>query len=260
MSKSHTDSGLLVYVQPDELWAFFMLNKEKLRDEMCLVAENEETGYELRLDIEGDYPLLRVYYKGEAEYGQYIYTRRDAPSVMRGLVLSRLCPVIEESDIPDDQGDAAETDRPDEGDEDFNEICDGMINMREETLLWATGDFLATLLNNGHSDDLYQGDIPEAVLDSVCKMLARRFKISVFRPTWVPVGKTEEENYVEYPYLDTDKPGVIVGEPNSYEDVIDYIDTQYDDDDDDDIPEEPDDDDQDDDQDDGEARDDFPVS
>lgn len=249
MSKCHTDSGLLVYVQPDELWAFFALNKAKLREEMCLVAENKETKYELRLDIEGDYPLLRVYYNGEMEYGQYIYTRRDAPSVMRGLIFSRLCPVIEETDIPDDQGGGVETGCPDEDDGDFNAICDAMIDMREEVLFNAAGDFLSVLLND-LDDSLYKGDLPESILDGVCKMLARRFKISVFRPTWVQVGKTKDETYEEYPYLDTDKPGVTAGEPNDYTEVIEYLD-QCDDGDDEPDGDVPDDDDK---------RDDLPVS
>lgn len=228
MSVCRTESGLRVYIKPEEIWPFFMANKERLRKEMCLVAENEDTKYELRLDIDGDYPVLRIFYDGEAEYGQYIATGGDAPSITRGLILTRLCPVLEESDIPDDQNAevAAGENCPDEDDDGFNEICQAMIDVREEQLYSAVGDFLSTLLNKC-SDDLYGGDMPDAILDSVCTILARRFKISVFRPTWLPVKGGEEEVYEEYPYLDTDKPGVIAAEPLDYNEATDYLDAQF---------------------------------
>lgn len=232
MSACRTGSGLKVYIQPDDIWAFYQQNQAKLNKEMCLVAENTETKYDLRLDIENSYPLLRVFHDGEMEYGQYIPSSKDAPSIMRGLVLTRLCPVIEDSDIQDDLDDDVDeeyTDEDSKDDANFSAVCQAMIDMREERLGSAVGDFLSILLNDC-SDRTYQGEIPEVILDSVCKILARRFKISVFRPTWVPSGEGAEETYDEYPYLDTDKPGVIAGEPNDYRDATDYLYEQLDDD------------------------------
>lgn len=214
MDTYHTMTGLEVYVQPKDLWEFFMSNRAKLREEMCCIAENTDTGYELRLDIAGDYPVLRVFYKGEAEYGQYIATSKEAPSAMQVLVLSRLCPVIESSDLPDDT--PPDDDEYDEADMD---ILQAMIDMREEELGTAVQDFLYALFN-GPIDPRCPDNIDETILDSVCKMLARRFKISVFRPTWVPNG--DEESYEEYPYLRVDRASTIATEPSSYEDAVAY--------------------------------------
>lgn len=215
MDTYHTMTGLEVYVQPKDLWEFFMSNRAKLREEMCCIAENTDTGYELRLDIAGDYPVLRVFYKGEAEYGQYIATSKEAPSAMQVLVLSRLCPVIESSDIPDDA--IPDDDEYDEADMD---ILQAMIDMREEELGTAVQDFLYALFN-GPIDPRCPDDISEVILDSVCKMLARRFKVSVFRPTWVPCGG-DNETYEEYPYLNTDRASTIATEPSSYQDALAY--------------------------------------
>lgn len=241
MGVCRTDSGLKVFIKPEKVWDFFMANRDKLKREMCMIAMNESTKYELRLDIEGEYPLLRVFYNGESEYGRYITNRTDAPAIIRGVILTQLCPVVEETEVPDDQDDDV---APSRDDEEFDVVCQAMIDMREDHLYAAAGDFLTALLNTC-SSDIYSGEIPEAVIENVCKMLARRFKISVFRPTWKSAENGEAETYEEYPYLDTDKPDTTVGEPLSYEDAMEHLDEQsYCDDD----------------EEQGTERDDFPVT
>ncbi len=217
MDTYHTMTGLVVYIRPEDLWEFFMANRSKLRQEMCCVAENADTGYELRLDIEGDYPILRVFYKGDAENGEYIATSQEAPTVMRRLVLTHLCPVIEESDIQDDSPPT------DDGDDEYDEadmnILQAMVDMREEELDSAVEDFLYSLFN-GPIDERCPDNLKETILDGVCKMLARRFKVSVFRPTWVPNG--DQETYDEYPYLNTERANVIATDPCSYQAAMEY--------------------------------------
>ena len=208
--------GVKIHIQPDETWSFFDENLDRLKEEMVEIAANEDTGHAVYLTEDGGYPLLFVYRGDSKIYEEYAVSRKDCEDTVKNIYFKYLFPVIvckpNELFVDDDKEYMDDVDRPDIDDEEYyEELLNDAIYEREDELHFATTDFLEVALNCTGLEDLKQnyGDIIDDFLEDMCVVLAQKYSISVYRPTWVPDEANDEcEVYVEYPYLELDDDGI----------------------------------------------------
>lgn len=200
------DLGVKIHVPADEVWSFFQKNKDRLSEEMVLIAENEETEYSLYLTEEDGLPLFSMC-KGddEPEYEEGAINEKDCADTAKQCCVKYLMPVIvnsskgyggvwneEEDDIPFSYRDEQEE----------------IIENREWELLFAMADFIITATkDNTCSDgsdyiDTYGADLVQEILDEVLQKLAEEYGLSIYRPMMVNDDETGGDMLIEYPYND----------------------------------------------------------
>lgn len=205
--------GVIIHIEPEEIWQFFQKNKKRLKKEMVLIAENEDTGYALYLTEEDGLPLFSVCKDdNDPEYEEGAINEKDCTDTAKQCCVKYLRPVVVHSkkyaSSPEYEDDDYWCDTPSKKEQ------DELIENRELELLFAMGDFLMAATNDNTcadgSDyvDTYGADLVMDVLDYFLQTLAEDYGLLVYRPTMVDDDDTGEEVLVEYPYND----------PSEYED------------------------------------------
>lgn len=188
--------GVIIHIEPEEIWQFFQKNKKRLKKEMVLIAENEETEYALYLSEDEGLPLFSVC-KGddEPEYEEGAVNEKDCADTAKQCCVKYLMPVTVRSKKK------YGTDSSAKSEEEYT------IESREWELLFAMAEFIRTATNDDScadgSDyiDTYGADEVMEILDDTLTALADR-GMPVYRPMMVDDDMTGEELYVEYPYND----------------------------------------------------------
>lgn len=221
-------SAVQIHLSSYEVWTFFENNEERLGKEMVCIAENKDTGYSVFLEEKSGIPFFKIFRDEEFEYGEAATCAFDCREVAQKLYRKYLFPITVQEDkywqdIPqyEDDDDMPPSDDMDE--DELIQALDDIVYERDDELCLAAQDFLSTLLNvmPGEVELLLKNeDIFTEFIDAVCEMLAERFKISVYRPQWIPDG--DVQNFVEYPYLAVDDETTIAGVPSDFGD-FNYI-------------------------------------
>ncbi len=184
-----------IYVEPDDTWDFFDDNLYRLKEEMVLIAENEETEYSVFITENNGNPLFSVC-KGDAapEYEAESSDEIDCVNTAEVLYMQYLYPVVVvdgHSIQLDDIDDESATRR--------QELEDGQYE-REDELTMALCEFLEIVLQGDfcfeESCDL---KMVEDTLDYILKYLTKNWNFSIYRPMFIDDGNGGEV-YSEFPY------------------------------------------------------------
>lgn len=187
--------GIIVHIEPYEIWDFFQNNKKRLKKEMVLIAENEETEYALYLTEDDGLPMFNVCKgDGEPEYEEGAVNKNDCTDTAQRCCANYLMPVTVRSRRR--YGGALEQEQEE------------IIENREWELLFAMADFLMTVTKDDTCSDgsdyvdTYGADVVQDILDELLPVLAEEHGLAVYRPTMMDDEETGEEVFVEYPYND----------------------------------------------------------
>lgn len=205
------DTPVEVYLKADEVWRFFQRNRERLKAEQVLVAENTDTKYEIYLTDFAGLPQLRVF-RGNIElHTESCIDKDDTDYVAKWLYVKYLFPLSANTSKQYGQNSTTtETQKKEEPKKDDSgkggaaKAIEDIISEREDELARATEDFLEVVLEYyGAIEDFYGEGLIEEILDSVCQQLANEWGISVRRPFCFE-DDDGQSVCVEYPYLDVD--------------------------------------------------------
>lgn len=205
------DASVEVYLKADEVWGFFQDNKDRMKTEQVLVAENTDTKYEIYLTDFAGYPQFRVF-RGNIElHTESCIDKADTEYVAKWLYVKYLFPIGANTSKQYGQSNTtAETKKKEESKKsntkksESTKALEDIISEREDELTQATEEFLEVVLEYyGAIEDFYGEGLIEEVLDSVCQQLANDWGISVRRP-FCYEDDDGETIYLEYPYLDVD--------------------------------------------------------
>lgn len=199
--------SLKVYMNPKEVYRFFLENEQHLSDNAILIMENEETKYKIYLTEEHGYPYICVC-KGDGpfEFEEYAVDEKDCVGTIKQAFETYLRPVTVITDI------IPPPEKDDEDDVDMDEaaLLDEMY-IRDDELRTALCDFLAILTQENSSVgdglemlDEYGADTLDDILAAICVLLADDFGLPVYRPMFIEDPDGGGEYYVEYPYNEYD--------------------------------------------------------
>lgn len=204
------DASVEVYLKADEVWKYFQMNKEALKSEQVLVAENTETKYEIYLTDFAGHPQLRVF-RGDIElHTECCIDEEDCTYTAKWIYVKYLFPVTAntskqygQSKIPVDDKPKAETKKETQKSGAVKAMED-IICEREDELAQAASDFLEIVLEYfGAIEEYYGEGLIEDTLDHVCQRLAKEWGISVRRP-FMYEDDDGKNVFEEYPYLPLD--------------------------------------------------------
>lgn len=206
--------GVIIHIEPENIWEFFQKNKKRLKKEMVLIAENEETEYSLYLTEEDGLPLFSVC-KGddEPEYEEGAVNEKDCTDTAKQCCVKYLLPVTVHSKKSfNDAWNDSDTSFASRGEQ------AEVIENREWELLFAMAEFIMvatkddTCSDGSDYVDTYGADMVLDVLEDLLQKLAEDQGLFVYRPMMMEDDETGEEIYVEYPYND----------PADFEDNVGY--------------------------------------
>lgn len=198
---------IIIHIEPENIWQFFQKNKKRLKKEMVLIAENEDTEYALYLTEDDGLPLFSVCKgDGEPEYEEGAVNEKDCANTVKQCCAKYLMPVTVRSRRRYDG--ALECD--DDNDVPFSskQEQEEIIENREWELLFAMADFLMTVTKDDTCSDgsdyvdTHGADVVQDILDELLPVLAEEHGLAVYRPTMMDDEETCEEVFVEYPYND----------------------------------------------------------
>lgn len=176
-----------IHLKPENVWAFWEKNKERLQKEMVLVAQSDEN--KIYLSSENNLPYIYAY-KGETLDGREgMVNRMDASDTAYSFYSKYL---VKKS-----------ADAPPVSEEDDDEVEDEMdvIYEREDALAFAFRDFMQVVLEASEEEiDEFSVEDMDSMLDSVLKVLSDTdHNLLIYRPTMME-DENGQEYVEEYPY------------------------------------------------------------
>lgn len=194
--------GVKIYIPSDKVWPFFTENKDRLSEEMVVIAENTSTEYAVYLTEDDGYPLFEVC-KGnsDSEYEEGAINSRDCEETVKRCCLRYLFPVVVTADKTTEEL-VEQDDTCDLKDLTEQEMED-IIYDREDELMLAMGDFLQIALQDCEDGteiiDSYGIELVGEILEDVLKCIAQQYGFPVYRPTFL-TDELGKEIYTEFPY------------------------------------------------------------
>ncbi len=174
--------GVQIYVPASETWAFYCDNRDRLKEEMVMIAENTETRYAVYLTEERELPIFCVCKgEGESEYEEGAIGKADCEDTSERLYAKYLFPLVIDSgkSFPESSSDF-------DGEEDAIQSALDIDYEREDELALALCDFLAVALD--FDDDppeiynRYGEDFVGETLEHILRYLDEEWSIVVRRP------------------------------------------------------------------------------
>ncbi len=176
--------GVKIYVPAGEAWTFYQRNRDRLKDEMVMVAENTETGYAVYLTEDREIPNFCVCRgEGEPEYEEGVVSQTDCEDTAERFYAKYLFPI----EIDSDKGFPEPALEPDNEDDAVQHMRDRAYE-REDELSLALCDFLAVALD--FEDDppelynRYGDDFVNETLDHIQGYLSDKWGVEIFRPAF----------------------------------------------------------------------------
>lgn len=192
-----------IYIPADDVWSFFQSNIDRLKKEMVIIAENEDTEYAVYLTEDKGYPSFAVCKGNEKpEYEEGAISETDCTETAKRCYVRYLFPVVVNNlkgfpkgtfDEPEEEEDLTEQDRQDR------------VYEREDELQLALCDFLAVALNlDGDPVEVVEAECGNAlineILDYFLEYLGFEQCLEIYRPMFLTDDETNSEVYTEYPY------------------------------------------------------------
>lgn len=191
-----------IYVLPTELWDYVQQNRDLIRDNIVVIAEDSDNHTEIVVRFDEGACATVSTYKGDVLIrDDQIISREDATYTCRAVyerfltpygkkpeIVSPL-PAEDEDDEDDEEEDATGENEQESPDED--DLIQDEIDKRETELEDSLMDFLEVAIEE--QVDLVSVNELDEILDEVLILLTS-FGYSVYRPT--PVG----DEVIDYPY------------------------------------------------------------
>lgn len=205
----NNDTGVNIYLQPEEVWEFYHKEKKRVEDELVIIAENIHTGYEVMITDDSGTLFVYVNRKNVTEHRDALVSPIDCKHTVRDIYIKYLFPVYVNSTKKKDAEDYI---IPDEAEEYYESLEDDesivdiedQIYEREDELLMAFKDFLEVVV--GDYETVFEGDDDEQFKDmfeGIIETIALDYGYNIYRPMFIDVDGVEE--FVEYPYKDVEE-------------------------------------------------------
>lgn len=194
-----------IYVPAEDIWSFFNSNIDRLKEEMVIIAENNDTEYAVYLTEDKGYPSFAVC-KGDSkpEYEEGAISETDCIETAKRCFVRYLFPVVvnDEKIFPKGAWDKGESD--DEENLSMQDMQDRSYE-REDELRLAMCEFLAVALNlDGDPVEVVGNEYGSAfisdVLDYFLEYLGFEQCLDIYRPMFLTDEETGCEIYTDYPY------------------------------------------------------------
>lgn len=184
---------LIKYVEPHDVWEFFLSNEERLSNELVIIAEDESRDIEVCMTEDNSLPMFIVLEGSEVQDKCWGLNKTSTENALEEIYKKIS---TDDEKVPD------EYTEPDEV-EIFRGDYEDKIYEREDELYLAAADFLdvvlctENLLDNADSKD---EEFINEFIDHVCEYLRKDHGISVYRPTIVEFDGSETVSFEDYPY------------------------------------------------------------
>ena len=179
-------NSVKVYVNPNGVWDYFTENKNSLREKTVIIACNEDTGNEICLTCESNFPTVEVFVDNTmCEKYQGINALDIRSETTRLYAEYLLAPK------------RTEKKKKLSTEEQINR----KINERDEELLNAFREFLSVVWIDRPEfffDGIEESEIQE-ILDETLDNIGYDHGISIYRPCYME-GDDGEEFFTPYPY------------------------------------------------------------
>lgn len=198
----NNDTGVNIYLQPEEVWDFYHKEKQRVCDELVVIAENINTGYEVMITEESGTLFILVSRKNVTEHRDALVSSSDSKKTVREIYIKYLFPVYV-NDIK--RKDVEDYIIPDEAEEYYESLDDksvveieDQIYEREDELLMAFKDFLEVVI--GDYETVFEGDDEQFkdMFEDILEMIGLDYGYNIYRPMFIEADG--EEVFVEYPY------------------------------------------------------------
>lgn len=201
-------TGTKIYLQPEDVWAFYYANAFRLRDEMALLAENTES--DVRLYLAKGSGDARIYaYRGDLLVeSDELWDMADCVTTCTAFYERYLSASEDDDDDDDDESlpyeilytDDEDEDVPPENQED--DVLDE-IYQREDQLTFAFRDFLQeVLMENEEAVSHIKSEVLNDMLESCLEAISSA-GFPIYRPTITEDPATGLEYVEEFPYEST---------------------------------------------------------
>lgn len=181
--------SMKIHLTASEVWGYFLKNKEELKTDTFLIAENPEFGTEIYLTYQCGYPCISVMADDfEVHSDVFIDSDDCKQSVDEAYDLYLTERIVSTVQYGDDGEEIPTT-----SDED-NEIID-----REAELDGAVLDFLTVAIDGKPADGTDLVGICEDLKDHFLEYIARKYELKIRRPMYLEYEDGSIE-YTEYPY------------------------------------------------------------
>lgn len=172
-----------IIIEADDVWDYFRRHKAELRNEVHIIAENDEYGVSVSLTEEREYPLVTVYVDDYLYDEESALSKDDCTKVVEDLYdryLTSNILTLDEEESAFTQEDA--------------------ISEREIELDDAFISLLDSILEGGIDSVVEDADeVYEDIKDHVLEYIARKHKLPIYRPMMLE-DEDGEEFFTEYPY------------------------------------------------------------
>lgn len=178
----------MIHFYPSDIWDIFLKNKDRLRDDMIPVAQNDDFGVEICLTEFNGVGLLSVTVDGDCVQEETIVGRNDAEETASELydlyITGNVMNTLMEIAYPDEENEADQQD---------------MIDDRELELDDALYDLLSVLDPNFNHMSANADEIYSFLKDLIAESLFKKFGISIYRPMYLE-DTDGNSCFEEYPY------------------------------------------------------------
>ena len=204
-----------IILQPDECWQYFKDNKELLKQEIHMIAEEPNFGIAIYLANDSELPYVAVYVDDDMVDSCFALDEQDLTYTVDEFYkkyiedsFQTLLRVSEEDEDEEESFDDFDMDLEfddfypswtnEKEEESESSTEDDLINDREEEINVSLENFLETVCEKSIVFAFKPDEIDE-IKDHFCEYLARKYKLEIWRPMYL-----EDENgkdfYTEYPY------------------------------------------------------------
>lgn len=193
--------GLIKYVEPHDVWEFFLSNEERLSNELVVIAEDESRDIEVCMTEDGSFPMFIVLDGSEVQDKCWGLNKESTENALKEIY----------DKISTDEDVSNEYVEPNDEVEIFRGDYEDKIYEREDELYLAAADFLSVVLcsedfycksahNHLDDDGLKNEEFINEFVDYVCEYLRKDHGISVYRPTIIEFDGSEVVSFEDYPY------------------------------------------------------------
>lgn len=186
-----------VYILPEKVWDYCQAHGDLLKDNEVLVAQDEETGYEVSVTAPYASNSLRVHVfkNGIQVTEEYRFTKDSTTESVKTNIHKYLDPVEVKTD-------SKKVDVEKEKEQDTGGKSDEIYE-REDALIRAASDFLEVALGVDAIDSaltIYGEDIVDEFMEAALRYLTTEYMAVIYRPM-LAKDENGEETLIAYPYL-----------------------------------------------------------
>lgn len=185
----------MIYVHPLEIVEYYQRNKLRLMEYEHKIAESPEEDLAMYI-VDDGFPIINVY------IGDTVISENEADEDTLMAVFQELLEewgMLDDEIAPLDEDEYGDDTPPDDGADEIEQQA--IIEEREEQLDSIVMEMIFDILGDD-IDNVAEPEVEDAavlVKEAVCDILARRFKLPIYRPMFLR-GIDGEKFFSEYPY------------------------------------------------------------